>query len=1627
MSNHHFLILKQKHPKNNKEAISRIIKCSLFTLGIIILSACGGGGSDDSSSSDNDNNTTTNTAPVASAGIDLAVAVNQLVNLSAANSSDADGDSLSYQWTINSLPDGSTITLSDNSISKPNFIADIAGEYEFSLVVNDGTVDSSADVVMVIATLSNTIPVAQAGTDQEVTTGDQVTINGSQSSDEDDDTLTYAWTMASQPSGSSTTLEQSTQVSATFTADVDGDYTVALIVNDGSSDSTADTMMITASAAINNAPVAASDSLNTDEDTPISLTLSATDSESETLSYNVITPPTKGQLTLNSNQVDYVPYPNETGEDSFNFKVNDGNQDSNTATITLTINPVNDNPIAHDYNLSTLTDTAVDITLRSDDSDSDNLSYSLVSQPTNGSVTLDAGIATYTPSTSYTGSDNFTFRANDSEEQSNIATVTIKTDITENIAPTVDDDTVVASEDNDTDIDLSGITTAGRSNKQSIADLTYFIVTHPLNGKITIEGSIARFTPNGNYSGPDNFTFKSFDGSDDSNIGKITLTVSALNDAPIAQDFSVSTIENSTVSFNISATDTEFDSLTYFIVNDASHGDIVLTGSVVTYTPTNDYNGEDSFTFKANDGTSDSNSATVSLMVTTVANNKPEAMDITTSTPEDMAIEINLDATDRDGNDLTYSLVTSPSNGSISLSGSMAIYTPDSDYIGSDSFSYKANDGISDSNTAVVSIFVESVNDAPVASDITVELEENITTNIILTANDTEGDELTYSIATGPTFGSITLTETTATYTPETNYSGSDSFTFIANDGTSDSNSATVSLMVTTVANNSPEAMDITTSTPEDMAIEINLDAADSDGNDLTYSLVSSPSNGSISLSSSMAIYTPDSDYIGNDSFSYKANDGISDSNTAIVSIFVESVNDAPVASDITVELEENITTNIILTANDTEGDELTYSIATGPSFGSITLTETTATYTPESNYSGSDSFTFIANDGSDDSNIGTVSISITAISTAPVVENITVTTLEDIPVVINLSEENDDDGNLTYSMASDNGPTNGTVLISGSSVTFTPAENTNETGYFTYFAIDGDNYSNIGEITIEITPVNDAPIANDSAETTNESDFIELTLTATDVDNDNLIYSIVSHPTNGSLEYDGATVYYFPTANFTGNDNFTFKVNDGVEDSNTATVTITVNSSNNAPIANAGTNIHINVDNEVSLDGSNSTDEDNETLTYSWSIENAPSGSIAILSDSSVVSPTFTADVAGNYTFNLVVNDGIEDSNSGTVYIIAAQWQTNPNAERSLYIFDDTTNLGTEVNVQSITDRTNSDNESMIEVSASGIPNYQVTLTQDDIDALNSRPQASSDFKNSNGVTTATAGQTIGFGEDIGFEIRGQGCDLGYWPSGPSCPSDQSKVKSLPIKPEVASEECTSGGLGMIGYMLNGTAVYSWSDGASFNGEQVWSNNAPKFELYDLDVCLGHAQSSGDYHHHMFSSCLMTLFNDDGTEHSPVYGYAADGYPIYGPYHASDVLAKSAWVARDYDDVSSSSGCEIVGERSCQLVDNYDLSQGTVSVTSGPTTDEIVSSNSGNEFTTTSGFYYEDYYYDSSLTDLGGEYLDDHNGHSHGDYGYHYHTTVTEVDGNLEASFPYNIGPTFYGRLANSGIQVCK
>jgi hypothetical protein len=198
-----------------------------------------------------------NTPPVANAGLDQSVDVGDTVNLNGGGSSDADGDALTYLWSL-SIPGGSGATLSSTTAASPTFVADVAGAYVAQLIVNDGTDDSAADTALITASAVpiNNPPVANAGLGQNVTVNDTVTLDGSGSTDADGDALTYSWSL-SIPGGSGATLSDPTAVSPTFVADVAGDYVAQLIVNDGTESSTADTATITASAVpVNNPPVA---------------------------------------------------------------------------------------------------------------------------------------------------------------------------------------------------------------------------------------------------------------------------------------------------------------------------------------------------------------------------------------------------------------------------------------------------------------------------------------------------------------------------------------------------------------------------------------------------------------------------------------------------------------------------------------------------------------------------------------------------------------------------------------------------------------------------------------------------------------------------------------------------------------------------------------------------------------------------------------------------------------------------------------------------------------------------------------------------------------------------------------------------------------------------------------------------------------------------------------------------------------------------------------------------------------------------------------------------------------------------------------------------------------------------
>ena len=357
--------------------------------------------------------------------------------------------------------------------------------------------------------------------------------------------------------------------------------------------------------------------------------------------------------------------------------------------------------------------------------------------------------------------------------------------------------------------------------------------------------------------------------------------------------------------------------------------------------------------------------------------------------------------------------------------------------------------------------------------------------------------------------------------------------------------------------------------------------------------------------------------------------------------------------------------------------------------------------------------------------------------------------------------------------------------------------------------------------------------------------------------------------------------------------------------------------------------------------------------------------------------------------------------------------WILNTSGEASPFI-------AAQVNVQSVEVRTENGVE-FVFVQSSGVPNYTVQLTQEDVDELNGRPKVTSDFLG--GQTSAAAGDSVLFGQDIGY--TGAGCTMGYWPPGPSCPANVNHRVYFPLAPQPSAQVCETG-LGTIGLWVNGSSIFNWGDSFSYNNEQVWTNLAPALEAYDADICGGHA-AGDEYHQHAHPTCLGEQLQDDGSGHSPIYGFAPDGYPIYGPWFAARVLTKSAWMARDYEDPNSASGCGGGGQRICLLVDRYDLNQGTMPAPRpGPNTSEIVISLSRNEFSGT-GLFFEDFYYDAALTAQGAEYLDQHNGHEHDGLGYHYHMTVAQQpDGSLNGVFPYIIGPTFYGELHGNSITSC-
>jgi large repetitive protein len=325
---------------------------------------------------------------------------------------------------------------------------------------------------------------------------------------------------------------------------------------------------------------------------------------------------------------------------------------------------------------------------------------------------------------------------------------------------------------------------------------------------------------------------------------------------------------------------------------------------------------------------------------------------------------------------------------------------PRPNFSGTDQFTYQASDGALTSNIATVTIAVTAVNNAPVANDdtyITIEDVSLVATAPGVLANDTDGDTFTAIWVGGPAHGTLLLSSNGSfTYAPNPNFSGIDQFTYQASDGALTSNIATVTITVT-AANDPPVATPDAYTTMEDSALNVGAlgvlaNDTDVDGDPLTAVLVSGPAHGTLTLNPDGSFtYTPAHNFSGTDQFAYRAIDAEGVFASAQVTITVTAVNNAPVATDDAYITTEDVSLavkapGVLGNDTDTDGDTLTAALVSGPAHGTLTLNANGSfTYTPTSNFSGTDQVTYQASDGALTSNIATVSIAVSAVNDPPV------------------------------------------------------------------------------------------------------------------------------------------------------------------------------------------------------------------------------------------------------------------------------------------------------------------------------------------------------------------------------------------------------------------------------------------------------------------------------------------------------------------------------------------------------------------------------------------------------------------------------------------------------------------
>ena len=1010
------------------------------------------------------------------------------------------------------------------------------------IILSNGTV-LTVNQTMNITSYSNHKPVANFSLPGVLNINTSVQFTD-QSTDQDingplNDQLTYFWDFGD---GINSTTQNATHIFGNAT-----NYSVSLTVTDifGLSDN------ITKTVSINTPPIILFISNYTvNENQTLTITINASDADNDTLAFNASGLPSNSNFTDNldnSSTFNFTPNFTQSGNYTITIRVND-TKTTVSQNFTVTVNNVNIAPILIDPgNKSVAENQTLTFALNASDFDNDTLNYTASGLPSGASLNISTGLFSWTPNFTQNGTYNLNFTVNDSFL---ISTQSINITVNNTNRAPVAYNLINATIQEDSSINFT-------INCSDPDGDTFSYNATSINGSInSFNQTIFTYTPNLNFNGFDQVTYTCNDSTLTSNNATVYVNVTAVNDAPVANNMTINVSEDSSIIISLNCTDPDGPSLSYSITTFPTHGTFIGAGASRNYTPAANYYGMDYINYKCLDSLSLSNIANVSINVTSVDDAPVLIQQVNITVNETDIINITLNSSDFENDTLTYYTNDSIHGSLNSTTGDFYWNTTYNDS-GVYNILFIAGDGTLN-NTKTVNITVLNINRAP-----TLIQPNNITANetslINFTLNGTDPDSqdtLNYNAYGLPV--NATLNITTGKFIWNSTYfdAGTYNVTFTVSDGRiNDSKNMTIVIL------NLQVAPIITTWTP-------NATTTINETNNITFSFTyNDPDNNSNTTQillngtvvSNTTSYTWNTTYndVGAYNITYYVNDsdGLFDQKEIV--FIINNTDRAPV-----LQQPNNITINetdiisFMLNASDADNDTISY-FTNDSTHGFLNSSTGVFYWNTTYNDSGNYTITWTAGDGLlNNSRISMINV--LNVNRAPVAYSLNNFTIqEDSPINLTINCSDPDGDIFSYSANASNG-----TISAVNQTAFTYSSNLNFNGQdqVIYKCNDSTLTSSNATVNITITPVNDAPTAQNIITSTLENIPINITLICSDVDFDTLNYYDPSTPNNGSLVQINQTTYtYTSNSNYRGIDIFTYSCDDNVLPSNTANISVTV------------------------------------------------------------------------------------------------------------------------------------------------------------------------------------------------------------------------------------------------------------------------------------------------------------------------------------------------------------------------------------------------------------------------------------------------------------------------------------